>query len=78
MPALAFSLAMLARLGPLFAFAFDFCSPALALALDHRDPKTSPFEDFDAAGLAAAGELDVADVKDEVDAMPGRWLDTPA
>ena len=56
MPALAFSLAMLARLGPLFVPVLDFWMPALALAVDHNEPKASP-EDFLAA--AEAGLLAV-------------------
>jgi hypothetical protein len=58
MPALAFSLAMLARLGPLFEPVLDFWMPALALAVDHSEPKASP-EGFLAA--AEAGLLDVLD-----------------
>lgn len=72
MPALAFSLAMLARLGPLLAVDEDFWIPAVALALDHREPKASPPEDLDAAGLAAV-EGAVAELKEVVDGMPGRW-----
>lgn len=75
MPALAFSLAMLARLGPLLALEEDFCSPAVALALDHREPNASPPEDLDAAGLAAVEEV-VAELKEEADGMPGRWPET--
>lgn len=71
MPALAFSLAMLAKLGPLLALEDDFCSPALALAVDHKDPNASP-EDLDAAGFAPTEEVVVAEVKDEVDGIPGR------
>lgn len=51
MPALAFSLAMLARLGPLFVPVLDFWMPALALAVDHSEPKASP-EGFFAAAEA--------------------------
>lgn len=53
---------MLARLGPLLALALDLEIPALALALDHREPKASP-EDLLAvlavgllATVEAAGE----------------------
>lgn len=73
MPALAFSLAMLARLGPLDAVEDDFWIPALALAEDQMDPKASP------DGLAAAGlgpdVVDVAEVKDDVDCMLGLALE---
>ena len=58
MPPVAFSLAMLARLGPLFVPVLVFWMPALALAVDHNEPKTSP-EGFLAAaeaGLFAVGE----------------------
>lgn len=57
MPALAFSLAMLARLGPLLVFAVDLI-PALALADDQSEPKASPegFLGADAAGLFAPAE----------------------
>ena len=72
MPALAFSLAMLARLGPLFATGEVFCRPALALAVDQSEPKTSP-EALAAAGLLAAEVLGVVEVKEDVDGMPGRW-----
>lgn len=47
---------MLARLGPLFAFALALLIPALALAVDQREPKASP--DDLAAGLLAAGALE--------------------
>ena len=57
-PALAFSLAMLARFGPLLAAALDLEIPAVALAEDQRDPKASP-EDLDA--VLAAGLLPVAE-----------------
>ena len=51
-------MAMLAKLGPLFALALALEIPALALALDQREPKASP-EDLlavVAAGLLAAVE----------------------
>lgn len=53
-PALAFSRAMLLRLGPLFAPVFVFWIPALALAFDHSEPKASPegFLAVNAAGFA--------------------------
>ena len=56
MPALAFSFAMLARLGPLFAFELDFEMPALALAEDQSEPKASSegFLAVEAGGLFAA------------------------
>lgn len=77
MPALAFSLAMLARLGPLLTDE-DFWMPALALALDQSEPKASPPEDLDAAGLLVAPEeAVVAEVKDEVEGMLGRWPEIP-
>lgn len=57
-PALAFSLAILARLGPLLAPALALAIPALALAEDQRDPKASP-EGLEA--LLAAGLLPVAE-----------------
>jgi hypothetical protein len=58
MPALAFSLAILARLGPLLAPALDLAIPALALAVDQREPKASPegLEAVLAAGLLLAAE----------------------
>jgi len=62
-PALAFSLAMLARLGPLLAPVFDFWIPALALAVDHSEPKASP-EGFLAAGAAGFAVGDVTDDRD--------------
>jgi hypothetical protein len=71
-PALAFSLAILARLGPLLAFADDFWMPALALAVDQRDPKASP-DDLDAAGLPPTDEVPRAEVKEKVEGIPGRW-----
>ena len=68
MPALAFSLAMLARLGPLFAFALDFWMPALALAEDQREPKASPlgFLAVEAAGLFTVADGAVADEMEDV------------
>lgn len=54
MPALAFSLAILARLGPLLALALDLEMPALALAVDQSEPKASPEGLAVAAGLFAA------------------------
>lgn len=79
MPALAFSLAMLARLGPLLTDE-DFWMPALALAVDQSEPKASP-EDLAGAGLLAAPAPEevvvVAEVKDEVEGMLGRWPETP-
>ena len=42
MPALAFSLERLARLGPLFCEGEFFWIPALALAADQSEPKASP------------------------------------
>jgi hypothetical protein len=49
---------MLAKLGPLFAFALDLEIPALALAVDHREPNASPegLPAVLAAGLLAAVE----------------------
>lgn len=41
-PALAFSFAILARLGPLFCVGVVVLIPAFALAEDHRLPNTSP------------------------------------
>lgn len=69
MPALDFSFAILARLGPLLAVLFWI--PALALALDHKEPNTSPPAGFVAAGLAPPprvvdDEVVVVDVKEEV------------
>ena len=69
-PALAFSLAMLAKFGPLDAFEAGFWIPALALALDQRDPKASP-DDLEVAGLIPVEEVDVVDANDGVDCMPG-------
>lgn len=79
-PALAFSLAILAKFGPLLAVEFDFWTPALALALDHNEPKASPPEGLDAAaaGLGPAAEDEVADVSEETEDMPGRWPRPPA
>lgn len=72
MPALARSLAMLARLGPLFTGVEAFWIPALALAADQSEPKASPPEDLDADGLwLAAAELEVVDEKEEVEVNPG-------
>ena len=75
-PALAFSLAILARFGPLPAGELDFWIPALALADDHSDPKTSPPPP---AGLAAAGLLpaEEAEFSDETEDMPGLWPSAP-
>lgn len=61
-PALAFSLAMLARLGPLLAFALDLEIPALALAVDQREPKASP---EDLLAVLAAGLLEVVEAAGE-------------
>lgn len=57
-PALAFSLAMLARLGPLLAVELDLAIPALALAEDQIEPKASPegFLAVELTGLFAAME----------------------
>ncbi len=65
---------MLAKFGPLLALDEDFWIPALALADDHRDPNASP-EGFDAAGLLPAVGVAglVADEKDDVDGIAGRW-----
>jgi hypothetical protein len=49
-PALDFSFAILAKFGPLAA-AF-FWMPAVALALDHKEPNASPPAALLAAGLA--------------------------
>lgn len=73
-PALAFSLAILARLGPLFALMDVFWIPALALAVDQSDPNASP-DDLPAAGLVPVDEALRAEVKEEVEGMPGRWLE---
>lgn len=50
-PALDFSLAILAKLGPLEALGEDFWIPAPALAALHREPNASP------PGLDAAADL---------------------
>ena len=65
-PALAFSLAMLLRLGPLLALELDLVIPALALADDQSEPKASP-EGLDAelAGLFEAMEV----AGDEMDGL---------
>lgn len=67
-PALAFSLAMLARLGPLFAFELDFEMPALALAEDQSEPNASPldFLAVEAAGLFVAVEGAAVDEMEDV------------
>lgn len=65
MPALAFSLAMLARLGPLLALALDLEMPALALAVDQSEPKASPEGLAAEAGLLAA----VGPVEEEMDVV---------
>jgi hypothetical protein len=75
MPALAFSLAMLARFGPLGAPPV-FWIPALALALDQSDPKASP-DGFEAAGFVPVDEVDVVDVNDAVDCTPGLAFAVP-
>ena len=69
-PALDFSLAILAKFGPLFAEA-DFWIPAFALAEDHREPNASPPDDFDAAGLLVRDEVTVVDENEDVEEMPG-------
>lgn len=69
MLALDFSLAMLARFGPLFVLVV-FWIPALALAADQSDPNTSS-PDFDAAGLLPADD-EVVEENEEVDCRPGR------
>lgn len=70
MLALDFSLAMLARFGPLLVVVFWI--PALALAADQSDPNTSsPDFDFDAAGLLPAVD-EVVEENEEVDCRPGR------
>lgn len=51
----------------------DFWIPALALALDQREPKTSP-DGLEAVGLAAVEEVDAVDAKEVVDGMPGLAL----
>lgn len=55
-PALDFSLAILARLGPFCAAVFWI--PALALAVFHSDPNASPPADLAAAGFLPAAARD--------------------
>ena len=75
MPALAFSLAILARLGPWLPGVVVFLMPAPALAVDQRDPKTSPplAADEDLVVLVAAAGLP----KEALDAKDGRALGVP-
>lgn len=49
-PALAFSLARLARFGPWFVEVLDFLMPAPALAVDQREPNASLLEEADLVG----------------------------
>ena len=69
-PALAFSLAILAKFGPWLGVA-GFWIPAPALALDQREPNASPPPDF----LAAEMEVGLA-----VEAVPepkDGWVEIP-
>lgn len=72
-------MAILARFGPLLAVELDFWTPALALAVDHSEPKASPPEGLGvaAAGLGPAAEDEVADVSEETEDMPGLWPRPP-
>jgi hypothetical protein len=57
----------------LLALDEDFCSPALALAVDHSDPNASP-EGFEAAGLLPKEGVEalMLDEKDDVVGAAGR------
>ena len=69
MPALAFSFAMLAKLGPLDEVEDDFCIPAPTLAAFQSEPKASPPAALDAGGLGAlADEVNaVGEVTEDAD-----------
>jgi hypothetical protein len=64
MPASLFALAILARSGPLLGVVDLICTPALAVAVDHRDPKASPPLAV-GVGLAAGFPSDAMVVEDE-------------
>ena len=56
-PAVAFSLARLARFGPWFPDVVVFLKPAVALAVDHNELKASPPEEVKAFAVGLAMEL---------------------
>ena len=64
MPASLFALAILARSGPLLGVVDFIWTPALAVAVDHKEPKASPPLDV-VVGLAAGLPRDAIDVDDE-------------
>jgi hypothetical protein len=57
-------LAILARSGPLLGVVDLICTPALAVAVDHRDPKASPLLAVD-VGLAVGFPSEAMVVEDE-------------
>ena len=60
----------------MLAVELDFWIPALALAVDQRDPNASP-EGFAAAGLFPAEDVAVADWREEMEDMPCLWPKPP-
>ena len=73
MPALAFSLAILARFGPAAPGVEVFLIPAPALAVDQREPKASPLAAEDlAAGLVLKEGVDE---REGLDAEAGEAVD---
>lgn len=56
-PALAFSLARLAKFGPWLDGVFVFLIPAPALAEDHSEPKASPPEEAEDLATGLVKEL---------------------
>lgn len=61
MPAVAFCFCMLARFGPELPGVGVFLIPALALAVDHKEPKASPPDAEDFAGPFANELVELID-----------------
>lgn len=71
MPAVAFCFCILARFGPELPGVEVLLMPALALAVDHSEPKASP---LDAEGLAAGFANELAELIDGlVPGVEGDW-----